>query len=74
MAMIRHAYVAKEGFASLMGVLMAQGAASAESKILSLDRFPDSSESYAGIYDLPMPPVFEIWCYFPDLAWRNDDT
>ncbi len=34
MAMIRHAYVAKEGFAGLMGVLMAQGAASAESKII----------------------------------------
>ena len=58
MAMIRHAYVAKEGFASLMGVLMAQGAASAESKILSLDRFPDSSESDAGIYALPHAPCF----------------
>ena len=34
MTMICHAYVAKEGFASLMGVLMAQGAASAESKII----------------------------------------
>jgi hypothetical protein len=34
MAMIRHAYVAKEGFAGLMGVLMAQGVASAERKII----------------------------------------
>ena len=34
MAMIRHAYVAKEGFSSLMGVLIAQGAAYAESKII----------------------------------------
>lgn len=71
MAIIRQAYVAKEGFASLMGVLMAQGTASAESKILSLDRFPDSSESYAGIYDLPMLPVFKIWCYFMGQTWRN---
>lgn len=45
-----------------MGVLTEQGAASAESKILSLDRFPGSSESDAGIYDLLMPPVVEIWC------------
>ena len=36
MAMIRHAYVAKEGLACLIGVLMAQGAASAESKILHI--------------------------------------
>lgn len=38
MAMIRHAYVAKEGFASLMGVLMAQGVASAERNPLFLRR------------------------------------
>jgi len=36
MAMIRHAYIVKEGFASLMGVLMAQDVASTESKFLSL--------------------------------------
>jgi len=33
MVMIRHAYVVKEGFSSLMVMLMAQGTASAESKI-----------------------------------------
>jgi len=39
MTLTNHRSVVKEGFAELIDVLMAQGAASAESKFLSLLRY-----------------------------------